>query len=873
TSGRERKLSHHAGSGGCLFHNGSSGTHEVVNKTGIESLNFTVYSIKVTIPDTICLTPAEGGISATGSQDAMPFPDNGQGTFLWTAESNNITINNETSRNATFTLNDVNSVGSVSVTFTIEGVTYKTTAIVKSCKCSCKPITNGVSFGPLAFTFNVNPDQTAPDGGFCSYNVSDATLGNLKLVDFVTKESSFENVSLSFKKNCETGEYKDVKISWHGLVNVGTIYKIDAAITSLVMGYDFEANRITGTVGLKASLNKDVDLSTKGYIMLREGVNGDFKFDYQAGSDAFSGKFNFEGVSGINIDIVKDAKNIAQFKDGSLTAEGKLSGNLSALVGATYKSNTFTIEMVALTLGFNWDLRENNFDLTSGNGKVKAKDIKAVKGEFALTLDFNQDNCSATVEASDVTAFGMTLDEFNLSALFTYEFDMVELDGSLKAKHNSFDAKVGISTFHVENASLTKFEGDGSVNYNKFKFNLKELAYTSTPSQLTISADAEIDLAIKATLGVDKFIINEEGIITIGKIEGSVVKYPIDASFKASFEASRFKGTFSAKFASAGPIEGKVDIGSTESCSFGYFELGVGGLNLPLGQSGLKITQLGGKFGFNYSVVAGDASCGTYVFGGKLGVADIGNVCEVVSDVSIELGGNKFALILDGNVNVLRNNSFFTANLKATYKLPENTLDGSFKTDLKVPSSGWVLQSENVGFDFAVGNGSWKVDGKNMGGSMFKGFIALSDGTIYMSSSDGTSLTGNIKGTAKIGHQYGSSVAFWGNTFSANVYLSMNSTIDAGINQTGLNGSFGVKMNAGGNVSYELFIGRGGSVAVNALANGNMSYDGSNVNVNGNMHVDLPFSISYPTCPFGWAWDSNCWASLDAIDFGVNISL
>ena len=756
----------------------------------------------------------------------------------------------------------------VRVTMTIQGISYTTTAVVKSCECGCRPVMNGLTFGPLTLAFNTNPVSGQPTNGFCEYVVNNATLNNMGMMTFVNKVATFNNVQLSFKKNCKTGQLKDVSVTWNGNQDIGEIKYIHGAVKSFTLAVDVPTGNLTGSVTLTAKLTADVNLLPNGVMVLRKDVSGDFKFNY-AGGNNYNGSFDFLGVTNINIDIVKQNNKIAQFKNGSLTAVGDLTGDLTGLQGAEYTSNFFTVEIVDLTLNFTLSIPNLNFKTNAGNGSVKIYDIKGLQGQATLGLAFNQQNVNATLNANNFTAFSMTLQELNVTAEFNYDFEMVKFDGNLKAKHNSFDVAIGIAKFKVENGELKEFDGNAKVKYSSFEFDLQQIAYTQTPSRLTITAKAEVNLAIQASLAVSNFTIAEDGTITIGGISGSVTKTPVSISFTAQFQPNRFIGTFNANFAAAGPIAGSIDIGSMPEYNFGYLRI-TAGVNLPLGQSGLKISSIGGSFGFNYKLPDVPTQ-GNYVFSGLLGVSDVANMVEVTGEVTVQLGGNNFQLSLDGNINVLKNNTFFNAGVKVNYKLPENTIDGDVTVNLKLPSSGWILTTNNVKVGFFFGGGNWTVDGTKMGGSAFNNLVALTDGTIQMSGTmaSPTSMTGKLGGNAKIGFSKSITVSKFGQSFTAAANLSMDAGINVDINQSGLAGAFNVNLAAGGQLSWSTLIGDG-SMGLNASMSGAVSYSGGTVYVNGNLSVGLPFEVCVPTSIN--VFSSSNWNCFSSVDFGVSAS-
>jgi hypothetical protein len=590
-------------------------------------------------------------------------------------------------------------------------------------------------------------------------------------------------------------------------------------------------------------------------MMLRKGVNGDFKFNF-SGGNTFDGSFDFLGVKDINIDIVKATKTIGQFKDGSLQSDGTLDGTLVAVGGAKYTSNAFTVTMNDLSLGFSIGL-VNGFALKSGSGGVTVSDMKGITGTGTLKLAFDNGNCSAELSASDMTAFTMTLEELNLTVNFNTDFDMVEFDGNLKAKHNKFDVAIEVMQFNIKDGELKKFQAKGKVKYNAFTFELINSSYA--PVKLEISAKVELAVTGSVKLEVDKFTIDQDGTITVGKIAGEFKKTPVELSFSASFETSRFKGTFNATFATVG-LEGKIDVGAEQTYNFAYLEL-TAKTEIPLGPSGLKLTKIGGQGGFNYKLPDIPEE-GNYVLGLTIGVADVAGFCEVAGNPIVQLGNTTVVLTLNGTINILKNNTFFTGKMNVNYKMPAQTIDGSVETDIKVPGSGVVFKSDNLKINFNIGDNKWSANGSDMGGKVFS-LITLSQGNISIngSLSSPTSLSGSLGGLASAELQQSVSADLYAISFTGTMKVVMNSNINANLNENGLSGNFGVNVKGDGTLNYDTWVG-GGSMTVTGNCDGQAGYNNGTASLSGTMSVTLPYSLYIPT--YGW---------YDTFSTGINISI
>ena len=793
----------------------------------------------------------------------MSFPATG-GTYLWTSTNPNVQITQQDQKTAHIKLLDTNITNAiVTVKITINGVTYQDQGVLSTCECSCAPVTNGITAGPLQLNFNVNPDNQSPDAGVCKYTANNAgfTL-NMNGVGGFNRAVNINNgATVKFGKNCEDGSLTEVSIDWTGdieipeaTVNVpgaGAVTTFKLNVTEMHLSVAANGN-LSGTVNVNVTNPVDRDLSgNKGFVMLRQGTNTTITFTFN-NTNGFAGTWDWSGVQGIKIDLVKKNAGadvvIASFT-GNYSAAGLLSGDLNVVLNASYKTSLFKITMKELTLGIELNITNATFALKSGSGKVQISEIKTIGGTIDLALTFPAaGGCNATVQAAGITAFTMTLTDFVLNANFNKEFDMTLVNGSLKAKHNQFDVKINVDNFEIENGALKTFVCSGLIKYSNFKFTLENASFAAgPPAELSISAKLEMAATGTAVMiQVSAFKIKEDGTISIGTIAGNLNRAPASITFSATFGTNRFTGTFNGDFAAIG-LDGAVDIGAEPTYNFAYLAITVKA-NVPLGQSGLKLTQIGGKVGYNYFLpnvnAMGNPQLGAYLAGLKLGVADVGNMCEVTGEVVVAFTSATVDITLVGTVAVLKNNKFFDGNANVTYRIPANTLSGSVGAVLKIPGSGWAFQSQNLNIGFFFGNNQFSANGNNMGGQMFGGKIQLANGNFSLSGnlSSVTSVIGNLGGTASCSFNYSDS--WFGGAVSGSIALNMNSNMNVSFDQTGINGTFNVTVNGNGNVTVDTWVYTGTSSA-SASATGDVGYVGGTLSLTGTATVTLPFSIPW----------------------------
>ncbi len=836
---------------------GSSSDPQIETVAGSEYRSFIIYSIKASLPDTICIDKK----SLSGSVTAALFPAEGQVT--WVAKGGGIAINGVGS-SASIHLIDEKTEGIIEVKYSIGGVSYSAIAYVKACDgCPCEDLNNGANLGPIAATFTAKPSQSmSDDNQFCSYSTDNASF-TLGLTDNrFPLSAALKGASISFSKHCQKEEYKDVSVYWTGEQALGTIGWIDVKLKAVSLKVDASGN-LTGSAILNGSLNQEKNL--KDLVFIKQGVNGDFVFNFSGGS-SFDGSFDFQGIKDVNVELRKEGKVLAKVENGSLNSEGDFTGTLKNLPNVTYKSSLMTVTVSQLSSGFTTGL-STLFKFNEGSGKLEVADIKGVKGGFALEFTSSGDQATVIASAKELSAFGMEVSEVNAEAEFSLStFNIDKIKGSLKAKHKDFDVKLDVPEMLVSEGKLEKFVVNNAlVKYKMFAFALSNSSYEK--GALKLNAEVKIDATgTSAMLKVSEFKIEEEGAISVGEIAGEFNKSPMALSFSAKFtntaSQSSFAGKFKGKFTTV-DINGACDIAAKDDFTFAYLGLEMGGMKIPLGQSGLQLTRLGGKVGMNYKVSV-DALLGpekgNHLIGLKLGVGDIADLTEVTGEAIVQFGNN-VQLDLAGDVTVLKKAPMFVGKMKVNYTLPGQKISGAFGTEIKVPSDGSILKSDNLNVNFAIENGSWSMSGNNMGGSIIN-LVKLSEGNITMSGSlsNITSFTGSVGGKGSLGltipvrfpgnfdptnceSMYNtSSYAYIG--FAGDLSGKMESKLSATLDNTGFCGSMQSDVEMSGTVNAYVW---GFCDGWTVTTTGNLKVSvgcGQVGSVSGSVNIPLPFGYS-----------------------------
>ncbi|MCX8148692.1 MAG: hypothetical protein ACK4EX_10900 [Thermaurantimonas sp.] len=841
--------------------NGNTRYHGLIRQSGMEEMNLTVVSMKVDLPEILCLGAA--GSKVINAAQAV-YPQNFPGAnYRWRALHPKVRITNAQTLTPTITLLDTSIKNAqVELEYSIGNVSYTYRSIVNNCECLCTPIAGSVLVGPIEIAVNVNPMTPVPDAnGHCTYQANNAAM-RLKMDEMggVVRMAEVQGVTVGIKRVCDTRAVIGGVLSWEGNAEVPAlefqlptgqkVKALDLALKKFALEVDINGN-LKGSVQVKATNPEDRDLSAgRGVILLRKGTNSTVTFNF-SNTNSFTGTWNWSGIQGIAIDIVKKDGNqdkvIADFK-GDFSNQGVLKGTLKAKPNARYKTNAFTVSLDELSLGLEASIPDGTFHLTNGSGKATVSDLKAVKGTFVLVLNFPQGGgCNAEVQANKVKAFSMDLDELNVNADFDRYFDLTKIQGSLKAKHSKFNAKITVATFLVEEGGLKEFNCNGKVKYSKFSFDLNKAEYKD--EILKINASVELSATgVKAAANIRDFTIDQAGEIAVGGVSGRLKRGFCELEVDMTFKNNGFKGSFRGEFAKIG-LDGSLDYGvvdEPEEYHYVYFSVAAKTPGIPIGNTGLKLTQVGGSVGYNYSFTGidgpGQPQKDTYLIGILAGISDVAEMCEVVGKIELALTTENATVTIKGNVKVLKNTPYFKGEVVAAYAIPANTISGHVGADLNFPTNGSILQSKNLKIHYFFGNNQFKANGNNMGGDMFGGLVKLHNGYFNLQGNldDVNSFTGSIGGKLTSEFNYRDSWLKGVVTFTAR--LQLNSHADMNLDINGLSGSFGIYVQGIAQVRVETFF-YDFNTGASAEVWGDASYMNNTLTVSGRARITLPASI------------------------------
>ena len=707
-------------------------------------------------------------------------------------------------------------------------------------------------FGPLAVTMDI-PKATEKDAdGFVTYtDVKGSFELGMEQEGEESKEASISEATLSFKLNPDTKAYKEVHVIWEGEIAVGTVGAVSATIKKLDLNIDEEGD-ISGIISSTASLEEDVsasslfgkEASTADLdLVVYKGLEGDVEFHFAGGED-FSGEWKLTKLENLSGDLKKtDSETnekvvIAAFSEGNYGTDKTFSGRLQAKTNAAYHNNHFKVALSDLDMTFSVSMEQgmSSFVVTEGSGLLTVSEIDNVEGEFNFDLDVNETEIRAGVsqsEESTVSAFNMQLSELSLNTVFDRQFNLLSMQGSVKAAHEEFENNnINITNFEINNGALTAFEGSGSADYKGFQFDLKELNYSNSSEGTSLLASAEVVMKLgksAQSMSVDKFEIDNEGAISVGEIAGDFERGSAMAlHFKATFNEQQLAGLFDGKLGMMS-LEGKVDFGTAiaddqSKYNYGYLSitssLGPAGIPIP---PALKINKLGGQAGINYELTdvranEGQPLKGSYVAGLTLGISDVSSkIFQLEGNTVVQVQEDKFKLDLVGDLNIPAKSPYLiAANLDVAYEYPAGTLSGSASIAVRIPAkTGFILSATpSLAFDFQ--EDYWRFHGDNQ--ALLFNTIAF-NGSIDLRKEDDFSahLIGELSYSKY--EAYHTSIRFLTFSLEGSATLDLNCSASVDIlftddelsSDLALNGSGTATLNVSGTFNYS------GAVSVNGL--------------------------------------------------------
>ncbi len=605
------------------------------------------------------------------------------------------------------------------------------------------------TFGPITISIpgGISPVGPADAEGYCMYQV--ITGVTVEMEGVFERTYGIQGVTVSWKeKTSNPADFKDVTITWNGSVHAGTFGLINANIAMLNLSVSGSGD-LTGTVEFDVYLNEDQQIGP--IAVLRAGLGGNFTYTYTSGGGGnnlmwgggFGGVWDFGGIFGFQVDLVKGGSVIASMTAESFDSQGNINNVvLQADTPAVWVTSHFTCRLLELALAFNYSIPDNEIDFIGGTGQVKVSDVNRVEGDFLLTLNFSQHNVVASVTMVDVKAFSCVISG-TLSVDFDYEFNLNLIAGSnISAEHNEFDQAFTNVAFEVSQGALQKFSiGHLVLKYKEtVEFTMTEASYVKATGVLEFNSKLVLP---GIEMEVDQFRINEVGFVTVGNLRAEIDQSPVLVSINVGWSQDHFQGSFVGSFAGGVSIGGSVVVGATATYNYGHFALGLTGNLIPLGPSGLLVSKLAGEFGFNWAASltetgTGMPEQGALTIGFGLGLSDIASLVMIEGYVRLVLGSASH-INLQGAVKVTANPPhFFQGQTTILYELGKEEINGNISAEVKFPpATGNVLYFNTGPVVFNISQSQWGLTGQNMNGKLFNEADITANVDIYANLSGG----------------------------------------------------------------------------------------------------------------------------------------
>ena len=270
---------------------------------------------------------------------------------------------------------------------------------------------------------------------------------------------------------------------------------------------------------------------------------------------------------------------------------------------------------------------------------------------------------------------------------------------------------------------------------------------------------------------------------------------------------------------------------------------------IPLGSTGLKLTQFGGNLGYNYELnyntskraFTGNPINNRYLIGLILGVADISDMMEVTGNSIVQFGNRELDLSLIGTIKAPRNKPIFTGKLNANYSMPSHVVSGDISTTVKIPSSSGKVFRGDFGVDFYAGNGNWSVSSSGISASILQQITFIGNFNIEGKLSTNY-FKGKLAGSASYNYHRSYNFEVLGADLYANLKAGFNFNGMINLDENGLEGQLKVLVEADGTlgVDYKIY---SGSIDASGSCYGLVKYANEKGYLEGKLHteVDLYF--------------------------------
>ena len=263
-------------------------------------------------------------------------------------------------------------------------------------------------------------------------------------------------------------------------------------------------------------MKNDIDVPLNTITVLRSGVSGKFGYEYDSKSRDYTGKFNFGGISNVNIDLLKAGKVVASLRDGELKDDGSLKGHMDLVNPVSYRAGGLDIKLTKFKSDIELNMAKG-FSIATADIRYQITNLTGISGTLKGRTTVLNDQFSTSLTSDGLQAFGMEFSDLNLSLEVNESLEFKKITGNLKASHPEFGAALNVMDFQIEEGVLTSFTCSGEVNYNQLTIKITQASYFAETKLLMLDAYVEQSVeGIAVAASISDFSIDLEGNITMG---------------------------------------------------------------------------------------------------------------------------------------------------------------------------------------------------------------------------------------------------------------------------------------------------------------------------------------------------------------------
>jgi hypothetical protein len=588
--------------------------------------------------------------------------------------------------------------------------------------------------------------------GFCSYEFVPPSL-EIKTETMFAETMDLSSVTLSWKEQAPADgsggsqTFESAVVTWAGSEEVGPFGVIDARVTDVTLAVDNQGV-LSGIVDFLVTTNADVSLGTNA--ILRDGISGTFSYAY-AGGTGWTGTWNFGGIVGVQVDLVDDGVILAT-ATANFQPTGVVEATLVQGTPVTIPMFGMNVDICDLQIAFSYNIANNTIDFLSGGGALSVSDFTGLTGSMDLILTFEPSQVTVSfglglacgccaIGPTSLTVVGMVLSDLQITGVFTYDFELVSLVGTVSATHTEFNTAIEEIGFKIENGALSEFTmASFTTEFQGFELSVTNAYYVANVPEVGFSA--KLVVPNLGDFSITNFKADGSGNVSIEKIAGNLTQSPLTGYFQASYTSdgttSRFTGFITdLDIAGLVTVGAAIDVGtalnsSSDSFTFVYVKITAGNLPIPL------VKKLAAEGGYNYEM-DGIPGCppgpgetctpfgtgtggteevnapgwpqeGTYIAGFGLGIGDPIGIISLDLFARIQFGNGPTMLTAAAGIMIPQNDPWVTGVVTIdNYILGSSTMAGTLNANVSIPGSDpWFLYI-NGGVNYETSDSGWSV--------------------------------------------------------------------------------------------------------------------------------------------------------------------